>query len=40
VLFTLVALLSVPRDVGRRTRAALAAAALVQLVPAWVWGRS
>ena len=37
VLFTLVALLSVPRDVGRRTGAALAAVALVQLVLAWVW---
>ena len=37
VLFTLVALLSVPRDVGRRAGAALAAVALAQLVLAWVW---
>ena len=37
VLFTLVALLAVPRDVGRRTGAVLAAVALVQLVLAWVW---
>jgi hypothetical protein len=37
VLFTLVALLSVPRDAGRRTGAALAVVAVVQLVLAWVW---
>ena len=37
VLFTLVALLSVPRDAGRRTGAALGVVAVVQLVLAWVW---
>ena len=37
VLFTLVALLAVPRDTGRCTGAVLAAVALVQLVLAWVW---
>lgn len=37
VLFTLIALLSVPRGLGRRTGAALAGVALVQLVLAWVW---
>ena len=37
VLFTLVALLAVPRDTGRRTGAVLAAVALAQLVLAWVW---
>ena len=37
VLFTLVALLSVPRDTGRRTGSALAVVALAQLVLAWVW---
>jgi len=37
VLFTLVALLSVPRDAGRRAGVALGAVALVQLVLAWVW---
>jgi hypothetical protein len=37
VLFTLVALLSVPQDTGRRAGTALAAVALGQLVLAWVW---
>ena len=37
VLFTLVALLAVPRDTGRCTGAVLAAVALAQLVLAWVW---
>ena len=37
VLFTLVALLAVPWDTGRRTGAVLAAVALAQLVLAWVW---
>jgi len=37
VLFTLVALMSVPRDSGRRTSAALAVVALAQLVLAWTW---
>jgi hypothetical protein len=37
VLFTLVALLSVPRDTSRRTRIVITAVALVQLVLAWVW---
>ena len=36
VLFTLVALLSVPRDTSRRTRVVIAAVALMQLVLAWV----
>ena len=37
VLFTLVALLSVPRDTSRRTCVVIAAVALAQLVLAWVW---
>jgi hypothetical protein len=37
VLFTLIALLSVSRDISRRTGAVLGAVALVQLVLAWVW---
>jgi hypothetical protein len=37
VLFTLVALMAVPRDSGRRVGAALAAVALAQLVLAWTW---
>jgi hypothetical protein len=37
VLFTLVALLSTPRDPGRRTGAALGAVALAQLALAWWW---
>lgn len=37
VLFTLIALLAVPRDTGRRTGALLAVVALAQLALAWVW---
>jgi len=37
VLFTLVALLSVPRAPGRHTGVALGVVALVQLLLAWVW---
>lgn len=37
VLFTLVALMSIPRDTGRRTAWALAAVGAVQVVLAWVW---
>jgi hypothetical protein len=37
VLFTLVALMSIPRKTGRRTSYLLALVGLVQLVLAWVW---
>lgn len=37
VLFTLLALLALPRSIGRRSRAVLATVALGQLVLAWVW---
>lgn len=37
VLFTLVALMSIPRDTDRRTAWVLAAVGVVQLVLAWVW---
>jgi len=37
VLFTLVALTSIPRGTGRRTLGALAAVGVAQLVMAWAW---
>ncbi len=37
LLFTLVALTSVPRRTGRRVLGALAAVGVGQLVMAWVW---
>ena len=37
MLFTVVALMAVPRNVRRPVRVLLMAAALVQLVLAWVW---
>ncbi|MCO1655328.1 hypothetical protein [Pseudonocardia humida] len=37
LLFTLVALTSIPRGTGRRVLGALAAVAAVQLVMAWAW---
>jgi hypothetical protein len=37
VLFTLIALVSVPRNIGHRTGVALGAVALAQLVLAWWW---
>jgi hypothetical protein len=37
VLFTLIALMSIPRNTGRRTSYALAVVGLAQLAMAWVW---
>jgi hypothetical protein len=37
VLFTVVALMAVPRNVGRPLRALLVGASVGQLVLAWVW---
>ncbi len=37
MLFTLVALMSIPRGSGRRTLAVLAVVGVAQLVLAWVW---